>query len=654
MPFKAAVLRTAGFTLLAIALVERIVARRDAPPAPSPARQLATIAVAAWVGAALLSCLMNPPWRLGLFGEIEQREGVVTLAGLAGLFIGTRRSHREPRHIATTLDVLILSASVAAAYALIQFAGRDPIPWANAYGYTTGDDTVARPSGTLGNPILLGAVLAPALALALARLASGRGDPWRLAPMIALLSGALAATLSRGAWLAAGIGGAIALTGIAVLDGRRRWIAGAALAALVPVGLFVILPLRNAVLARFDEHALSTVTSIDVRAEFARGALSLWRSHPWLGVGPDAFGLWFPTVQTPALWRTEWHGLPVHAHSVVLQTLATLGAAAALAGLMWILATLLAAVESWHGVRDARASVMGMLAALVALMVSGILNVVGLAGAACFAVLSGLLVATAAPASAVALTPRADAGIRIAGVVTGLVMVATWIGELPPHLFAGSARGAFLQATSLSGAARDSVLGEAKMSAWWAATRMPREDQLWRLACDVSLARDDGIGAEEAARHAVALVPRRASNLERLGNALALQGRADEAYAAFEAARRLAPADGRIMVSEARAALALNQPDRALAVARRISGFYPDAAVGHALEGAALIDLGRADDARAALRRAVTARWEAGLDSQRPAVVATLAALDRADSLRVVQQADSISRVLRPASRRTS
>jgi O-antigen ligase len=681
MPFKAAVLRTGGLALLAIALVERLSSPRTRGSDSLPAR-LASIAVTAWVAAAALSWILNGSLGLGLFGEIEQREGVLTLVGLAGLFVGARRAHREPRDIRGTINVLIASASLATAYALIQFAGRDPFRWANPYLYSTGGVTVSRPSGTLGNPILLGAVLAPAFALALARLAGGKDDPWRLAPIIALLSAALAATLSRGAWLAGAVGGAAALAGIAILDGRRRWIAGAALAAIIPVGLFVILPLRMAVLARLDEQALNAVTSLDVRAEIARGALSLWRAHPWLGVGPDAFGLWFPSVQTPALWRSEWHGLPVHAHSVAFQTLATLGTVGALAGLAWVVATLFAAVEAWHTVPEQRAPVAGILAGLAALMVAGIVNVVGLAGAACFAVLSALLVATAAPPAPIALTPRRSWVIGMVAGATALVLGVMSAREMIVLAIAGDARAAFLQATTATGQARDALIPRARQMAALAAVLAPGEDQLWRIACDASLAEDEagfqrrdgaaqvvarsaGQSAEDAARHAVALVPHRASNLERLGNALAMRARvayaigdpaqgaglADLADSVFTAARSLAPADGRLLVSHARAALALGQPERALEVARRISALYPDAAVGYALQGAALVSLRRPAEARVELRRAVMSRWEPGLDSQRPAVVATLAALDRVDSLRTWQEADSISRALPPASR---
>jgi tetratricopeptide (TPR) repeat protein len=284
-------------------------------------------------------------------------------------------------------------------------------------------------------------------------------------------------------------------------------------------------------------------------------------------------------------------------------------------------------------------------------MVAGLTNVVGLAGAACFAGLSGLLVASAAPRPAVTLTARADSGTRIAAIATAVVMIVMAIGALPTHWSAGVARSALFQATATGGPARDSLLAVARHEAWWAAARTPGEDRLWRMASDAALAEGHDTGAEETARRAIALVPQRAANLERLGSALALRGQADAADSAFDAARRLAPADGRVMISEARAALVLNRPDRALAVARRISALYPDAAVGHSLQGAALISLGRRDEARAELRRAVTSRWEPGLDSQRPAVLATLAALDRADSLRTWEQADSISRVSPPVSR---
>jgi tetratricopeptide (TPR) repeat protein len=183
------------------------------------------------------------------------------------------------------------------------------------------------------------------------------------------------------------------------------------------------------------------------------------------------------------------------------------------------------------------------------------------------------------------------------------------------------------------------------------------EDELWRLACDAGLARAEvalvlgepaehvARGAEDAARRGVALVPRRASNLERVANALAMHARiamrdgeprapalADAADSAYAAALELAPTNALVMSQRARSALLLGRPERALATAREISRLYPEAGTGHALQGAALLVLGRSADARAALRRASTARWDEDAP-ERAAVDNALRTLERSDSL---------------------
>jgi tetratricopeptide (TPR) repeat protein len=138
-------------------------------------------------------------------------------------------------------------------------------------------------------------------------------------------------------------------------------------------------------------------------------------------------------------------------------------------------------------------------------------------------------------------------------------------------------------------------------------------------------------------------MPLRASNHERVGNARVMRGRlalaqgatpsaarlAETADAAFDAANRLAPADGLILTDQARGQLLLRQPERALATARRIIALYPEAATGHALEAAALLALGRGAEAHAALLRARDTRWEEGAGSQRRAVEDLLRGLER-------------------------
>jgi predicted Zn-dependent protease len=174
----------------------------------------------------------------------------------------------------------------------------------------------------------------------------------------------------------------------------------------------------------------------------------------------------------------------------------------------------------------------------------------------------------------------------------------------------------------------------------------PYDDALWRLSCEASLAEAEaeavgaagdgratraGSGAESGAErdawHAVALEPGRAQSFACLGDALAARAlrtgqksTADSADAAYSLATGLAPADGWLLVAHARFQLARRDGVRALEIGQRITGLYPEAAVGHTLSGAALILLHRPEAARAELLRARAARWEEDAGPQRAAV----------------------------------
>jgi hypothetical protein len=162
--------------------------------------------------------------------------------------------------------------------------------------------------------------------------------------------------------------------------------------------------------------------------------------------------------------------------------------------------------------------------------------------------------------------------------------------------------------------------------------------------------------AQAAAGRALRLEPRRASNYQRLGNALAMRAHlldvsgegleeqirrapevaalTDSAETVFAAAEKLAPADGLILTDHVRSQLMLGRAPAALATAQRITTLYPGAATGHALEAAALIALDRRFDARTALVRANASRWEEGSESQRKAVERLIREYAPADTAR--------------------
>jgi len=620
--FKAIVLRAVGLPLLAWFVASRVAGR-------APRATALTWSVLAWVAAGALATLFSVAPHLSIAGEPSQREGILTTLALAGLALATPAAHRDERDVRATLVVVLASGVGAAVYAQLQLAGLDPIHWQGQHTY----GAVLRPAGPLGNPILLGDVLAAVLPLPLVWLARRRTDAAWLVPAAALVAASLVMTLSRGAWLAAVVGGAVGVTLACKAGGSRSRALWTSAASLAPALLLAAFRAAGPIAARLGEGAHGH--SIEGRAAIARGALALWRQRPWLGVGPDAFGVAFPRVQDASLWREEWIGVPVHAHEAALQVLATLGVAGLLAGAAWLGAAALAWRRAWREHAESRATLAAVAGALAALLAAGATNVEGLAGAALFVVCTALPLALEKKAerATARLHPMIPALAAIAMLVFALecggressaLAIAQPAREPAPR---GNAMAAAWQATCAARAA----------TAWRAARRWPGEETLWRLACDASLAESDAtpgdsgvtpaLEAEGAARRALALVPARAANVSELANALGARALrvgsstlADTAEALFARATAMAPADGWLLVSRIRFELARRDGEHALASARMLATLYPEAALGHSLSGGALLLLGRTDEAREELLLARGARWEEDAGEQRAAL----------------------------------
>ena len=632
-PWKAALLRATGLGLLAWVTAEFAFRRPSRLVLPNAL----TGAALAWGAVFTLSTFAGVAPRVSWLGEPLQREGLLSALALVGLHLGAARTHREPATARMTLYVIMASALAAAAYAQLQLAGLDPVAWSGLSLYHTSGGSALRPAGPLGSPILLGAVLAAALPLVLARLAERDTDPARYVPAAALITASLLMTLSRGAWLAAAVGCIAALLLASMAGAPVKRLGWTGLASLAPAFVFGLWRAGAPLTARMAEGLESG--SVVARTELARAAVTLWGEYPWLGIGPDAFALAFTRVQQPAFWRAEWSGLPTHAHSVPLQLLATVGVLGAVAGLAWLVATASDLMRAWSRAPEERAWLAGVAAAILALAVAGLTNTVGFAGAAFFAVLSALPGAAEPDLRARPLEPSHRPSLIAAGVA--LVVALSSAGELHALSLARPMRDdrprtsytpSEWQAVTLARAAR---LQQAT-AAW------PHDDLFWRLSSIASLAAADASpdsiadGLEEsavlAAREAVRLAPGRASCQSALADALGARALhtgssayGDSARRAFARAEALAPNDGWLLVSHTRFELADRDGKLALEVAQRITGRYPEAAVGHVLSGTALLLLNRVTEARAAFERSLTLRWEEDAGAQRAAVEQLLA-----------------------------
>jgi O-antigen ligase len=298
--------------------------------------------LAALGGWAVVSAIASQQRWFTVLGQSERLEGVVTIvfyAVLYGLALQTLRSKRALRLVAACFAG---ASTLLAAYGLVQFAGLDRGNYdIEKYGFTL---RVA--FATLGNPNFLGALLVLALPCAAALALSSHGIPraaWGVSWVVLVLG--LVATLTRGAWIAAGVEIGVASIVFAAwvrstkpaLGRRTVWIA-------VVLGV-VLVAAMGAILLRPDLRQGKLYSSSGLESRFAlqRVAVAAATARPVLGYGPDSFIAAYRAQRGTALGVLDGPATQNNAHSWPFQYAATLGAPGAL------LLVLAIALALWWG-----------------------------------------------------------------------------------------------------------------------------------------------------------------------------------------------------------------------------------------------------------------------------------------------------------------
>ncbi|HJQ98892.1 MAG TPA: O-antigen ligase family protein, partial [Candidatus Polarisedimenticolaceae bacterium] len=434
-------------------------------------------------------------------------------------------------------------------------------------------------------------------------------------------------TLSRGAWV--GMGAGILTAGIlawraggaAAIPRRTRWIVGAVL--LVVMAAFLLDTPWRVLAARRLTDALGAGVGAG-RMEIWRSAAAAWRERPIFGHGPDTFALVFPRFQTPAYWRHEWSGLPVHAHSIYLHTLATRGILGAAAVGIGFPALLVSARTAWRAGGASRLLVAAATAGLSALAVSGLSGSLGIGGTLLgFSLAAGLATLSGKAHVAHQRAASSDKVAIAAGIVAGAVM----LGFATADLVASAQDREGMTLLEVSTRVKEDRVGELRRAAVKAYERatslMPFEDGIVRRHADalrfLSAAEPDPRPwlreAEGRARRAVALAPLRALDHRFLGLVLLSQvrpsddSRLAEGEACYERALELGPNDALTLLELVRAEVELGHPEKALRPALRVAALYPEQGETLAALANVHLALGEIDAAKVALRRSLAAEW---------------------------------------------
>ncbi|MDI6773063.1 MAG: O-antigen ligase family protein, partial [bacterium] len=307
--------------LVAVLWVLRWLLDRRSSPGLELRLALPALALAAALGVATWQAA-NP--HVAFWGARARGEGLVTIfCYLAVAFVTAHELREAPGFQRRFTAALLIGAAGNALYAMVQFAGLDPV-W-GFRGYL-------RPFAMQGNAAFLAGYLAMAVPVAAAAAIAVGSRPARtgMVLLVGLLFLGLLVTGSRAAWAASWLGFGLFAAAVLARHGasRRRW---AAAVGAVMLALTLLYAAQAGPFARtIDEQVLARVAKdggtlrlvpgeihpdarrpaqrlamtleygggVAVRVFIWRGAVSAWLRRPWLGQGLDSFR-YFPNLSDP-------------------------------------------------------------------------------------------------------------------------------------------------------------------------------------------------------------------------------------------------------------------------------------------------------------------------------------------------------------------
>jgi O-antigen ligase len=295
--------KTVGLWVFGIAIGSTLIASVLAGARPSRPGLL-ELSAAAFLGLTALATLTSVDPAHSVIGERLQYQGLFSAVMNVLLFTAAAVSLTTILRVRLLAVAVLTSATVAAAYALVQWFGFDPI-WAELYK--------DRVFSTVGQANALATTLGAGVISASALLAiTGRRRRAAIIASAALCIAALVLTFSRGGYVAFGFGVVVAalvvLPGLGRIGFRRisRPVVGGLGAAMLIVGIVVFAwqpanDLVGRVAARTASIANAAESSNQAHLDLWTVGLRIAADHPALGTGPDTFPVVFPQYRDVVL-----------------------------------------------------------------------------------------------------------------------------------------------------------------------------------------------------------------------------------------------------------------------------------------------------------------------------------------------------------------
>lgn len=311
--------------------------------------------VALWVFvlATLISSWTTVNPRLTFFGAPGRFEGLLTVVAYVTLyFVGVHffGSAAGLRHLMTWVAAV---AVPVATYGVLQLFIA-PLFYGEAYTREWyGGLGVLRVPSTVGGPVVFGGFLASVIPVLLVLALTCRGIVrmiWLTGCCLAVM--ALALTLTRGAWLAAGLG----LTVVAIGIGRQEWRRQAFVTVCIGIAVVAAATVLMTVVATPAQIGSRIATATGTRSGTVASRLFIWertleliRARPLLGWGLETLREVFP-YHRDSLVR-YFGPRPViidRAHNDTLQMAVSVGVPGATVYLVFWLLVIVAATRVWR------------------------------------------------------------------------------------------------------------------------------------------------------------------------------------------------------------------------------------------------------------------------------------------------------------------
>lgn len=312
----------------------------------------------------LVSTIQTDVFFVGLIGDTQRRNGLLSYFGLSVIFLFAMRSIKFS-NIMRVYQVGILTGVVLSVYGIIQISGNDFVAWDNPYNSMI---------STLGNPNFASATLAILLLISLFGIFLDNLNVFFkiLSFLVIVLSLiAIVVSKSRQGLLVIFFSTLLYVSVRAIIRNKR-------IGALVVSVSFIGATL--AALGMLQKGPLTSVVykdSISVRGYYWRAGIEMFKEFPLTGVGVDRYGAYFR--QFREVGYPLKHGFEItssNAHNTFIQLFATSGLFVGIFYLLIVIFVLFSGIQLLRiAEKQEQKIVLGLLAAWVGFQAQSLISI---------------------------------------------------------------------------------------------------------------------------------------------------------------------------------------------------------------------------------------------------------------------------------------